>query len=112
MAAKRQGREAGLLLADYFQSEGLWMVVPFGSGMTAGNWWCGMFASGSRRQVTPKPSLLLYARDGGIYQLTSRINCDGVIRKGCPDFFALAGKPEDRGREGEKLKWGYKTTDH
>ena len=32
-------------------------------------------------------SLLLYARDGGIYQLTSRINCDGVIRKGCPDFF-------------------------
>src|SRR5205823_6617005 len=33
--------------------------------------------------------LLIYARRSGIYQSTSRIDCDGVIRKGCPDFFAL-----------------------
>jgi hypothetical protein len=32
-------------------------------------------------------AMLIYPRDGGINQLTSRINCDGVIRKGCPEFF-------------------------
>jgi hypothetical protein len=40
-------------------------------------------------------SLLLYARDRGMEQLTSRINCDGVIRKGCPDFFALMRRRGD-----------------
>ena len=50
---KKTRTRSGVLLADYFQSAGLWMVVPFGSGMAAGNWWCGMSASGSGRQVTP-----------------------------------------------------------
>jgi len=39
------------------------------------------------RHSSSEKSLLINARAGGIYQLTSRINCDGVIRKGCPDFF-------------------------
>ena len=41
------------LLADYFQSAGLWMAVSFGSRSTGGNWWRGTSARGSGRQVTP-----------------------------------------------------------
>lgn len=37
----------------YFQSAGLWIVVPFAGVMAGGNWWRGMSASGSGRQVTP-----------------------------------------------------------
>src|SRR5208282_1660603 len=32
---KKTRTRSGVLLADYFQSAGLWMVVPFGSGMAA-----------------------------------------------------------------------------
>ena len=62
-------------------------AAPFRHRRGSG-WWLGRVGHSSSGK-----SLLIYAGEGGIYQLTSRINCDGVIRKGCLDFFCtgLAG---------------------